>query len=65
MLISVGSLGLLIATLYSEISVLLYIAAFLYGFGSMALLPITFEFGCEMFYPLGEALITGCFICSG
>ena len=45
--ISTVSLGLLIGSMYTYKPIWLYLAAFLYGFGSMSLMPITFEFGCE------------------
>eukprot|EP00828_Plagiopyla_frontata_P047672 TRINITY_DN8880_c0_g1_i3.p2 TRINITY_DN8880_c0_g1~~TRINITY_DN8880_c0_g1_i3.p2 ORF type:complete len:271 (-),score=17.81 TRINITY_DN8880_c0_g1_i3:115-927(-) len=63
--ISTVALGLLIGSMYTEKPFLLYASAFLYGFGAMSLMPITSEYGCEQFFPLGEALITGCFVCSG
>ena len=45
--ISTIALGLLIGSMYTKKSFLLYISAFIYGFGAMSLMPITSEYGCE------------------
>ena len=45
--------------LYLKNEYILYGLSFFMGFFGLGLMPLSFDFGCEVSHPIGEALVTG------
>lgn len=60
---SVG-MPLMLATLGNNFSIAV-ILVFMQGAIFIPLMPLTFDYGCDILFPAGEAQITGCLMTSG
>jgi FLVCR family feline leukemia virus subgroup C receptor-related protein len=64
--LSVASLFLLVGGIYYlEMFWVVIIASILLGFAQIPLIPLSFDFGCEIVFPVGEAQVTGVLMSGG
>ena len=65
-LLAIASLLLLTFNLYYiQLYWVLIVATLLLGTGLTPLMPLSFDFGCETMFPVGEAQITGILMTGG
>lgn len=55
----------LFATLNTQSGILTGIVVFIYGFTVTPVIPLGLDFGCELVFPIGEALSTGILMSAG
>lgn len=60
-----SSIFMMAFVLYSGNIVYPGIACFLMGFAALPLLPLCFDFACELTFPIGEAFTTGLLMTGG
>jgi len=64
---AISGVGLLLFCLVLQTSnfAIVFISITVVGFGMLAILPIGFELACEITFPIGEAMSSGCLMTAG
>lgn len=60
-----ASIFMMAFVLFSEKFVFPIMAGFFMGFGALPLMPLCFDFACEVAFPIGEAFTTGLLMTGG